>query len=91
MNMILSIDDYWQPLVCDNQRTRWLEDIGVWELVKVGRVVDAFDLDGNGSGPLSVGTTRDPGFTTGLFPPLFLKGTATLSENASQEIMEVGK
>jgi hypothetical protein len=84
----MTTDSHW---CCDNkQLTRWLEDIGIWELVKVGRVVDAFDLDGNGSRPLSVGTTRDS-FYKGTVPTSFFKCTATLSENASQDIMEVGK
>jgi hypothetical protein len=55
MNTTLLNYDYWTTNVGDNEkRTCRLEDIRVWELVKVGRVVDAFDLNGNGSGSLSV-------------------------------------
>lgn len=35
------------------QPTRWRENVRIGELVEVGCVVDAFDLYGDGSGPLS--------------------------------------
>lgn len=31
--------------------TCWLEDVWVWELIEVGSVINAFDLDGNGGRP----------------------------------------
>lgn len=33
----------------------WLKDVGLWEVVKVGGVVDALDLDGDGRGPFPEG------------------------------------
>lgn len=35
-------------------RQTWLKDVGLWEVVKVGRVVYALDFDGDGCRPFPV-------------------------------------
>lgn len=39
-------------------RPTWLKDVGLWEVIKVGRVVYALDLDGDGRGSFPGGGRR---------------------------------
>lgn len=47
-----------RPRSLRSLRPTWLKDVGLWEVVKVGGVVDALDLDGDGRGPLPGGAAE---------------------------------